>query len=40
MAILNVAALNVRDAIPNGGDLIIATRPRQIHNDPELQDGD
>jgi signal transduction histidine kinase/ActR/RegA family two-component response regulator len=39
MAVLNLA-LNARDAMPGGGDLVIATRSLRLHGDGELPDGD
>lgn len=38
MAILNLA-INARDAMPNGGDLVIATRDFTTSEDPELNAG-
>jgi signal transduction histidine kinase len=39
MAVLNLA-LNARDAMPDGGELVIATTACRLQSDPQLPDGD
>ena len=39
VAILNLA-INARDAMPDGGVLSFASKPVNVADDPDLEDGD